>query len=446
MKVGVCSLTFAVSMALAGFAWAQEIDAPKNGAKPAAKEEKKEPAKAAGKKEEKPTEKPAEKPAEKPPEKPATAADFPAIYKKWTDVDKQLNELGEKYQLAPSSEERAVLRDRYQKLVTESEKLLPQLRSSAEAAFEADPGKDPDVKKIMIGLMAYDYRREDFEAVLKKAEKLLAAKIEDPAVYAVAGAAAYLADDYETAGKYLPLADKANKLDEEGKEYLKELPKTKELWTKEQAIRAKEKEADDLPRVKIETSKGTIVLELFENEAPQTVGNFVHLVETKKYDNTIFHRVLAGFMAQGGDPQGDGTGGPGYEIPCECYRDDHRLHFRGTLSMAHSGKDTGGSQFFITFRRTPHLDGKHTVFGRVVEGMDVLSKLQRRNPDLARTGAALPVADKILSATVVRKREHEYAPTKVAAKPTTPEPEKGKAIPGKTIPKSIPKSGKAAGK
>ena len=442
MKVGACSLTFAVAMALACSAWAQEKDAPKDGAKPATKEEKKEPAKAAGKKEEKP----AEKPAEKPLEKPATAADFPAIYKKWTDVDKQLNELGEKYQLAPSSEERAVLRDRYQKLVTESEKLLPQLRSSAEAAFEAAPGKDPDVKKIMIGLMAYDYRREEFEAVLKKAEKLLAAKVEDPAIYSIAGTAAFLADDYDTAEKFLPLADKANKLDEEGKEYLKELPKTKELWTKEQAIRAKEKEADDLPRVKLETSKGDIVLELFENEAPQTVGNFVHLVETKKYDNTIFHRVLAGFMAQGGDPQGDGTGGPGYEIPCECYRDDHRLHFRGTLSMAHSGKDTGGSQFFITFRRTPHLDGKHTVFGRVIEGMDVLPKLQRRNPDLARTGATLPVADKIISATVVRKREHEYAPTKVAAKPTTPEPEKGKAIPGKSIPKSIPKSGKAAGK
>ena len=292
MKVGVCSLVFAVAMALGCPAWAQEKDAPKDGAKPAAKEKKKESAKDAGKKEEKPAAKPAEKPAEKPPEKPATAAEFPAIYKKWTEVDKQLDELGEKYQLAPSSEERAVLRDRYQKLVTESEKLLPQLRSSAEAAFEADPGKDPDVKKIMIGLMAYDYRREDFEIVLKQAEKLLAAKVEDPAIYAIAGTAAFLADDYDTAEKYLPLADKAGKLDEEGKEYLKELPKTKELWAKEQAIRAKEKEADDLPRVKLETSKGIIVLELFENEAPQTVGNFVHLVETKKYDDTIFHRVL----------------------------------------------------------------------------------------------------------------------------------------------------------
>jgi cyclophilin family peptidyl-prolyl cis-trans isomerase len=447
MKVGVCSLMFAVAMAVSCSAWAQERDPKKDDAKPAAKEEKKDSAKAAAKKEEKPAEKPTEKPAEQPPEKPATAAEFPAIYKKWNEVDKQLNELGEKYQIAPSSEERAVLRERYQKLVIESEKLLPQLRSSAEAAFEADPGKDPDVKKIMIGLMAYDFRRDEYEAVLKRGEKLLAAKVEEPAIYSIAGAAAYLADDYDAAEKYLPRADKAGRLDDEGKEYLKELPKTKELWGKEQAIRAKEMEADDLPRVKLETSKGTIILELFENEAPQTVGNFVHLVETKFYDNKAFHRVIAGFMAQAGSPTGDGIGGPGYEIPCECYRPDYRHHFRGSLSMAHlEARDTGGSQFFITFRPTANLDGKHTVFGRVIEGMEVLPNLQRRNPDLERTGAVFPVADKILSATIVRKREHEYAPTKVETKPPKTEPETGKAVPGKTIPKSIPKSGKAAGK
>src|SRR5205814_10241645 len=131
--------------------------------------------------------------------------------------------------------------------------------------------------------------------------------------------AAFRTDDEDMSRKNLTIADQAGKLDAEGKRCLNEL-----------TIRAKEKAADDLPRVKLDTSKGTIVLELYENEAPQTVGNFVHLVETKKYDDTIFHRVLAGFMAQGGDPQGDGTGGPGYEIPCECYRDDHRVHFRGS--------------------------------------------------------------------------------------------------------------------
>ncbi|MBC7853101.1 MAG: peptidylprolyl isomerase [Pirellulaceae bacterium] len=287
--------------------------------------------------------------------------------------------------------------------------------------------------------MAYDYRRDDYYSVGQLAQKLLAAKVEDPVVYALGGAAAFLADDYDTAEKYLPLADKAGKLDSEGKQFLADLPKTKELRAREQAVRAVERVHNDLPRVKLETSKGTIVVELFENEAPQAVANFISLVERKFYDKLTFHRVLPGFMAQGGDPQGDGFGGPGYEIPCECYRADHRLHFQGTLSMAHSGKDTGGSQFFITFRRTPQLDGKHTAFGRVVEGMEILAKLQRRNPELAGQGAPLPVPDRILSATVVRKREHEYVPTKVEAKPPPVKPEPGKTPPGG-------KGGKATGK
>ncbi|NIL96753.1 MAG: peptidylprolyl isomerase [Planctomycetales bacterium] len=162
-----------------------------------------------------------------------------------------------------------------------------------------------------------------------------------------------------------------------------------------------------MPRVRLTTSQGDIVIELFENEAPQTVGNFVNLVEKKFYDGLTFHRVLASFMAQGGCPQGDGRGGPGYQIPCECYREGYRKHFRGSLSMAHAGRDTGGSQFFLTFAPTKHLDGKHTVFGRVIEGMDVLSKLQRRDPD----HRSAPPPDKIIQAVVVRKRDHPYKPT-----------------------------------
>ena len=114
-------------------------------------------------------------------------------------------------------------------------------------------------------------------------------------------------------------------------------------------------------------------------------------------------------MAQGGDPTGRGSGGPGYAIPCETDQPHARKHFRGSLSMAHSGKDTGGSQFFLTFRPTDHLDGKHTVFGRVIEGFDVLPKLHRtQSPD----GRPIPgiKPDTILEAEVVRKRPHEYAP------------------------------------
>jgi cyclophilin family peptidyl-prolyl cis-trans isomerase len=115
-------------------------------------------------------------------------------------------------------------------------------------------------------------------------------------------------------------------------------------------------------------------------------------------------------MAQGGCPRGDGTGGPGYKIPCECYRKDYRKHFRGTLSMAHAGKDTGGSQFFLTFLPTTSLNGKHTAFGRVIEGMDTLPKIKKIDPENPK--ASLGAPDKIIKATVIRKRDHEYKPKK----------------------------------
>jgi peptidyl-prolyl cis-trans isomerase B (cyclophilin B) len=135
----------------------------------------------------------------------------------------------------------------------------------------------------------------------------------------------------------------------------------------------------------IETSRGTITAELFEEEAPNTVANFEKLANSAFYDGTRFHRVIPNFVIQGGDPysrQPDdprtGTGGPGYTIKCECHRNVHK-HVAGTLSMAHAGKDTGGSQFFICHSPQPHLDGKHTVFGQVTRGMEVVKAIQKND-------------------------------------------------------------------
>ncbi len=164
--------------------------------------------------------------------------------------------------------------------------------------------------------------------------------------------------------------------------------------------------AEPLPQVLLKTTKGDVVIELYEDEAPNTVANFINLVEKKFYDGLPFHRVIEGFMAQGGDPKGNGTGGPGYHIACECYRKDARGHARGVLSMAHAGRDTGGSQFFITFDNTPHLNGKHTVFGHVIKGMDVVDNLQK-----TERSAAKP--DRIIEARVLSKRNHPYEPKKI---------------------------------
>ncbi len=124
----------------------------------------------------------------------------------------------------------------------------------------------------------------------------------------------------------------------------------------------------------IETDKGNIVLELFEDDAPNTVANFEKLINDGFYDGLKFHRIISNFMIQTGCPVGNGTGGPGYKIKCEI---NPRKHLAGTLSMAHAGKDTGGSQFFITHSPQPHLDGVHTVFGQVIEGMDVVNKMKQ---------------------------------------------------------------------
>ena len=121
------------------------------------------------------------------------------------------------------------------------------------------------------------------------------------------------------------------------------------------------------------------VVELFADKAPKTVNNFVFLAREGFYDGTTFHRVLDGFMAQGGDPTGTGMGGPGYEFEDEF--SDLTFDKPGLLAMANSGPNTNGSQFFITFVPTPHLDGLHTIFGEVVEGMDVVNNITRRDPN-----------------------------------------------------------------
>ncbi len=135
---------------------------------------------------------------------------------------------------------------------------------------------------------------------------------------------------------------------------------------------------DNIDRLKtadIETKNGVIKLELFYETAPNTVANFSDLANSGYYDGLSFHRVIPGFMAQGGCPHGTGTGGPDYNIACET--ENNPPHLKGTLSMAHAGKDTGGSQFFICYGPQPHLDGLHTVFGKITDGIDILEKIEQ---------------------------------------------------------------------
>jgi len=134
---------------------------------------------------------------------------------------------------------------------------------------------------------------------------------------------------------------------------------------------------------RLKTEKGDIVIELYADRAPLTVENFVNLARAGFYDGTTFHRVISGFMTQGGDPTGTGTGGPGYQFGDE-FHPSLRHDGPGVLSMANAGAGTNGSQFFITHAATPHLDDRHSVFGRVTEGMDVVHALRERDPQFDR--------------------------------------------------------------
>lgn len=133
-----------------------------------------------------------------------------------------------------------------------------------------------------------------------------------------------------------------------------------------------------MPTADIQTEKGTMKVEFFHNDTPKTVQNFIDLAKKGYYDGLTFHRVIPNFVIQGGCPDGTGAGGPGYKIDCEL-DGDNQYHDRGVLSMAHAGRNTGGSQFFICHSRdnTAHLDRNHTCFGKVIEGLDVIDDIRQ---------------------------------------------------------------------
>ena len=187
------------------------------------------------------------------------------------------------------------------------------------------------------------------------------------------------------------------------------------LWEEELKAREEDAKGEPLPQVSILTTKGEMVFELYENQAPESVGNFISLVEQGFFDGLQFHRVLEHFMAQTGCPEGDGSGGPGYSIYGEMKKPNARKFFRGTLGIALSGgnPDSGGSQFFICFMPVFNLNGEYTAFGRVVSGIDVLGCITHFDPDAKKEeGAVKPRLDEIIEAKVIRKRNHEYKPNK----------------------------------
>jgi cyclophilin family peptidyl-prolyl cis-trans isomerase len=330
------------------------------------------------------------------PANPAEAeAQFQALFGEWKQLLAQMRQLAQRFRVSPPAEREAI-KAQYEQLTAQGEKVLPQLRAAAEAAFVSGAKNKAELVDFLLETAQEDTNRGNPAEGFRVAKLLLDHGANDRRALMLAGTAAFYADNYAETEKYFSEAEKAGLLNDEGRVVLTE--------AKLRAVEAKE---DNLPRVVLKTAKGDIELELYENQAPNTVANFISLVERGYYDGLTFHRVLPGFMAQGGCPEGTGGGGPGYRIRDEVKHPDARKHLRGTLSMAKTQlPDTGGSQFFITFVPTAHLDGLHTAFGRVIKGMDVVDKIAPRIPE----DPSAPPGEKILAAKVIRKRDHEYKP------------------------------------
>jgi cyclophilin family peptidyl-prolyl cis-trans isomerase len=309
--------------------------------------------------------------------------------------------------------DRAAITQRYIAVQQEAQAAGQRLESAAINLLAVDP-KNAAAREIAGGIVADALQFDDPEKALATADAIAAAGAADGQIALLAASAAMIVSDLDAVAAWLAKAKAAGAPADSLASIEGALAAARPKVEAEMAKRKADAAADDLPRVKLDTTAGDLVVELFENEAPNTVANFLSLVEKGFYDGTPFHRVIPGFMAQGGDPTGTGTGGPGHMIACECGNPDARMHFRGTLSMAHAGKDTGGSQFFLTFRPTDHLDEKHTVFGRVIAGNDVLARLARtQDPEGQPVPGVQP--DKIEKAEVIRKRGHAYVPQTLPA-------------------------------
>lgn len=322
------------------------------------------------------------------------------------DYRRELDAMRAQYTKEEDAVQRQMISTDYKIKQARLVEFLPGFYDAALAAYLEKPNENPSVNAYVVASIDEAIQDDRFDDALRISAIAFEHRLPDARVDEMAGTAAFMSDRFDEAKAHLAAAQKAGHLSERGMRLLASTENYIPWWADEQAIRKAEAAADDLPRVRIETSRGLLVIELYENQAPNTVANFITLVEKGFYDGTPFHRVLPHFMAQGGDPTGTGRGGAGHTIKCECVRDDFRRHFRGTLSMAHAGRNTGSSQFFLTFVPTNHLDSKHTAFGRVIEGLDVLAKLHRIDPQ--QPDGSKP--DLILSAKVLRKRDHPYTP------------------------------------
>lgn len=353
---------------------------------------------------------------------------FDDTYNEWRGTVIKIQELGVKFNSAKTSDESENMREQFNNLIAEGQQQMERFVPVALQLFKANgtvkwktdneaPLPQRDLDHLITLIQQYFFSKGRFDKSFELGTALLANNPENQPADLIRRRSAVLSNRFYEVGDIVSdFEQELENLPDKEKLLFTVLPELASLFDQELAIREKEAIADNLPRVQMKTTKGTVVFELFEDQAPDTVGNFISLVEAKFYDGLVFHRVIDRFMVQGGGMNANEEKETGYTIYDEhtFVRNKLRLHFRGSLSMAKtSAPNSATSQFFVCSVPTPALNGKHTVFGRVIKGMDVIDRITKtEKTDSDGQPEYIPdvVMDKIISATVLRKRDHEYKP------------------------------------
>ncbi len=345
---------------------------------------------------------------------------------------KQSRELMVTYHLTQSKAEGLEALKKFALALDNSRQKHALLVTSALKKYQARPGQDAQLERFLYDVLSRNCEDDFYEGMLELGLALEKGGCKEAKLHYFISFAAMGNGQYDLARmhleKFMSSGFDFSKLSEEARKtfiedaqalerYIGSGPMLLDLWEAEKKLIAKDQAGEPLPRVRIVTNKGEIILELFENQAPETVGNFVKLVEEGFYNGLTFHRVLKHFMAQGGCPLGDGSGDPGYTIVGELGKPDARNFFRGTVGMAlANGPNTGGSQFFVCFLPQPQLNGSYVAFGRVLSGMSVFADIVRLEKSATeKKESAGPPPDEIVLAEVISKRNHPYV-GKVSAK------------------------------
>lgn len=292
---------------------------------------------------------------------------------------------------------------------------------AAGELFLSDPDKYSAMGDTLVEMMLSDVELDRLDGWMEAAKAVVhSKKYNSEDVLRGAGLIAYANSEFDFMEECLEFQKKQETVPE----FLSEIATTRQKWQRELEIRAKEAEKNDNPQVEFITTKGRLVMELYEDSAPETVKSFIYLTESGFFNRKTFFRVEKHLVAQTGCEKGDGTGDAGYTIPSEADLPNQRDHFRGSMAIA-LGSDpktgqvapsTGSSQFYYSFLPTPHLDEKYTVFGRVIEGIETMSffRVMNLSEEAQRKEGKRP--DVIISSKVLRKRDTEYRPRILAGK------------------------------